>query len=25
LPGNFMKPTAAYSPRQVQLSVKFIF
>jgi Carboxypeptidase regulatory-like domain len=25
LPTNFMKPTAAYSPRQVQLSLKFIF
>jgi hypothetical protein len=25
LPTNFMKPTAAYSPRQVQLSVKFIY
>jgi hypothetical protein len=25
LPGNFMRPTAAYSPRQVQLSMKFIF
>jgi len=25
LPGNFMKPNAAYAPRQVQLSVKFIF
>ena len=25
LPTNFMKPNAAYSPRQVQLSLKFIF
>ena len=25
LPNNFMKPNAAYSPRQIQLSVKFIF
>jgi hypothetical protein len=25
LPTNFMKPTAAYAPRQVQLSVKFVF
>jgi hypothetical protein len=25
LPTNFMKPTAAYSPRQVQLSLKFVF
>jgi len=25
LPTNFMKPTAAYAPRQVQLSAKFIF
>ena len=25
LPTNFMKPTAAYSPRQVQLSLKLIF
>jgi hypothetical protein len=25
LPGNFMKPNAAYAPRQVQLAVKFIF
>lgn len=25
LPTNFMKPNAAYAPRQVQLSAKFIF
>src|SRR5579872_304128 len=25
LPSNFMKPNAAYAPRQVQLAVKFIF
>ncbi len=25
LPGNFMKPNAAYAPRQVQLSLKFVF
>lgn len=25
LPGNFMKPNASYAPRQVQLSVKFVF
>jgi len=25
LPTNFMKPTAAYAPRQVQLALKFIF
>ena len=25
LPNNFMKPNAAYSPRQIQLSLKFIF
>ena len=25
LPGNFMKPNAAYPPRQIQLAVKFIF
>ncbi len=25
LPSNFMKPNAAYSPRQVQLGVKFIY
>ena len=25
LPINFMKPTAAYAPRQVQLSLKFVF
>ena len=25
LPTNFMKPNAAYAPRQVQLAVKFIF
>ena len=25
LPTNFMKPTAAYVPRQVQLSLKFIY
>lgn len=25
LPTNFMKPSAAYAPRQVQLSLKFIF
>ncbi len=25
LPTNFMKPTAAYAPRQVQLSVKLVF
>jgi len=25
LPTNFMKPTAAYAPRQVQLSLKFVF
>ena len=25
LPTNFMKPNAAYAPRQVQVSVKFIF
>jgi hypothetical protein len=25
LPGNFMKPNAAYAPRQVQLAVKMVF
>jgi hypothetical protein len=25
LPNNFMKPNAAYSPRQIQLALKFIF
>ena len=25
LPNNFMKPNAAYAPRQIQLSMKFIF
>ena len=25
LPGNFMKPNAAYSPRQIQLAIKMIF
>ena len=25
LPNNFMKPNAAYAPRQVQLSLKFVF
>ena len=25
LPGNFMKPNAAYSPRQVQLALKLVF
>src|SRR5579863_654981 len=25
LPGNFMKPNAAYSPRQVQLALKFVY
>jgi hypothetical protein len=25
LPGNFMKPNAAYAPRQVQLALKLIF
>lgn len=25
LPNNFMKPNAAYAPRQIQLSVKFVF
>ena len=25
LPSNFMKPTAAYAPRQIQLSAKFTF
>ena len=25
LPTNFMKPNAAYAPRQIQLAVKFIF
>lgn len=25
LPGNFMKPNAAYAPRQIQFAVKFIF
>jgi hypothetical protein len=25
LPNNFMKPNAAYAPRQVQLAVKFVF
>ncbi|HLV86883.1 MAG TPA: TonB-dependent receptor [Candidatus Sulfotelmatobacter sp.] len=25
LPGNFMKPNAAYAPRQIQLSLKFIY
>jgi len=25
LPGNFMKPNAAYAPRQVQLAVKLVF
>ena len=25
LPTNFMKPTAAYAPRQVQLSLKFVY
>jgi hypothetical protein len=25
LPNNFLKPNAAYPPRQVQLAAKFIF
>jgi len=25
LPGNFMKPSAAYAPRQIQLAVKFVY
>jgi hypothetical protein len=25
LPNNFMKPNAAYAPRQIQLAVKFVF
>jgi hypothetical protein len=25
LPGNFMKPNAAYAPRQIQFALKFIF
>ncbi|HZQ94856.1 MAG TPA: TonB-dependent receptor [Candidatus Sulfotelmatobacter sp.] len=25
LPGNFMKPNAAYAPRQIQFAVKFVF
>lgn len=25
LPGNFMRPNAAYAPRQIQLALKFIF
>jgi hypothetical protein len=25
LAGNFMKPYAAYAPRQVQLSLRFVF
>jgi Carboxypeptidase regulatory-like domain/TonB dependent receptor len=25
LPNNFMKPNAAYAPRQIQLSLKFVF
>lgn len=25
LPGNFLKPNAAYAPRQIQLAVKFIY
>ena len=25
LPTNFMKPNAAYAPRQIQLSAKFTF
>jgi hypothetical protein len=25
LPNNFMKPNAAYAPRQIQLSMKFIY
>ena len=25
LPNNFMKPNAAFAPRQLQLSVKFIY
>jgi hypothetical protein len=25
LPNNFMKPNAAYSPRQIQLALKFIY
>lgn len=25
LPGNFMKPHAAYAPRQIQFALKFIF
>ena len=25
LPGNFMKPNAAYAPRQIQLSLKFVY
>jgi hypothetical protein len=25
LPGNFMKPNAAYAPRQIQLALKFIY
>ena len=25
LPNNFMKPNAAYSPRQIQLALKFVY
>jgi hypothetical protein len=25
LPTNFLKPNAAYAPRQIQLAMKFIF
>jgi hypothetical protein len=25
LPNNFMKPNAAYAPRQVQLAMKFVY
>jgi len=25
LPANFMKPNAAYAPRQVQLAIKFTY
>ena len=25
LPNNFMKPNAAYAPRQIQLALKFVF
>ncbi len=25
LPDNFMKPNAAYAPRQIQLALKFVF